>query len=126
MEFKQDGLSKTIGERIVSSDNGRARMELPVTPPVLNPGGFLHGGALATLVDSAGTVAIMSAATNLDHKPGVTTDLNISYLAPTKDGVVTADARAIKVGRTLAFAEVEVRRADGTVVATGRITKFMG
>ena|SRR5437016_1327187 len=126
MEFKQEGLSKTLGERIVSAENGRARMELPVGPSVLNPGGFLHGGALATLVDSAGTVAIMAAPSNPDHKPGVTTDLNISYLAPTREGVVTADARAIKVGRTLAFADVEVRRADGTVVATGRITKFMG
>src|SRR5262252_4753052 len=113
MEFKQTGLSTTVGERIVSAADGRARMELDVTDKVKNPGGFLHGGALATLVDSAGTVAIMAAPSNTEHKPGVTTDLNISYLAPTKDGVVTADARAIKVGRTLAFAEVEVRRGDG-------------
>jgi uncharacterized protein (TIGR00369 family) len=126
MEFRQHGLSTTIGERIISSADGRARMELDVTDKVKNPGGFLHGGALATLVDSAGTVAIMAAPSNTEHKPGVTTDLNVSYLSATRDGTVTADARAVKVGRTLAFADVEVRRGDGTVVAVGRITKFMG
>ena len=126
MEIKQLGLSTTLGERIVSSADGRARMELDVTDKVKNPVGVLHGGALATLVDSAGTVAIMAAPGNTEHKPGVTTDLNISYLSATRDGTVTADARVVKVGRTLAFADVEVRRGDGTVVAVGRITKFMG
>ena len=126
MEVRQEGLSKLLGEKILEAKDGRARMELPVVPQLLNPGGFLHGGALATLVDSAGTVAIMAAPSNAEHRPGVTTDLNISYLAPTKDGSVIADARAVKVGRTLAFADVEVRRGDGTVVAVGRITKFMG
>ena len=126
MEFKQAGLSTTLGERIVSAADGRARMELDVTDKVKNPVGVLHGGALATLVDSAGTVAIMAAPTNAEKKPGVTTDLNISYLSATRDGTVTADARVVKVGRTLAFADVEVRRGDGTVVAVGRITKFMG
>lgn len=116
----------TLGERIVSSADGRARMELEVTDKVKNPVGVLHGGALATLIDSAGTVAIMSAPGNTEHKPGVTTDLNISYLSATREGTVTADARVIKVGRTLAFADIEVRRGDGTVVAVGRITKFMG
>jgi uncharacterized protein (TIGR00369 family) len=126
MELKQEGLSKTLGERVVSAKDGRACLELPVVPTVLNPGGFLHGGALATLVDSAATFAIMTAPANAAGRPGVTTDLNISYLAPTREGSVTAEARAIKVGRTLAFADVEVRRADATVVAIGRITKFMG
>ncbi|HJZ86430.1 MAG TPA: PaaI family thioesterase [Polyangia bacterium] len=118
------GLSKTLGEVVLGWGDGRAQVELAVSPAVLNPVGALHGGALATLIDSAGTIAIM--ATHAEAAPGVTTDLNVSYLAPTRAGKVVAEARAVKVGRTLAFAEVEVRRADGVVVAVGRITKYMG
>lgn len=43
----------------------------------LNPGGTLHGGLTATLVDSISTLAIMSA----ESHPGVSVDMNISYVA---------------------------------------------
>jgi uncharacterized protein (TIGR00369 family) len=120
-----NGLSQTLGEVLIDCGDGRARLELQVTDGVRNPVGVLHGGALASLIDSAGTVAIACAAGNSDGRPGVTTDLHLSYLAPARDGTVVAAARIRRLGRTLAFAEVEVTRADGTLIALGRLTKFM-
>jgi uncharacterized protein (TIGR00369 family) len=94
-----------------------------VAGPTQNVNGNLHGGVIALLVDEAGTVALASA----DHqgRPGVTTDLAISYLRPGKPPRVIAEARALKVGRTLGFVQVDILGDDGALVASGRMTKFM-
>jgi acyl-coenzyme A thioesterase 13 len=120
------GFGKTCGFRLVSMGSGKARVGLTVGQEVQNLGGTLHGGAIATLVDDAGTIAIMTA--DREGRPGVTTDLNVSYFAPAPGGsVVHADAEVLKIGKTLAFVTVDVKRAaDGVLVAQGRMTKFQG
>ena len=102
-----------------------AELTLPVSEQVVNMVGTLHGGAIATLVDVAGTIAIMAA--DQEHRPGVTTDLNVSYFAAGRLGdTVTARARTLKSGKTLAFVSVHLSNQDGTLLAHGRMTKFMG
>jgi acyl-coenzyme A thioesterase 13 len=110
--------------RLLDHGDGMARMECLVGPATQNVNGDLHGGIVATLVDEVGTVALAS----LDRqgRPGVTTDLNVSYLSPGRAPWVIAEARALKVGRTLGYVQVDVRGEDGTLVAQGRMTKFMG
>lgn len=123
--FGQTGFDRALtGMRVETVGEGRAVVLLDVGDSVLNPVGTLHGGAIATLVDDAGTLAIMSA--DAEGRSGVTTDLNVSYLAAAPLGTtVRADARALKTGATLAFVEVDVRGADGRLLAQGRMTKFM-
>ncbi|MHB2016487.1 MAG: PaaI family thioesterase [Candidatus Xenobia bacterium] len=111
------------GLELLEVGEGKARLRLTVAEPVQNARGMLHGGAAATLVDVAGTIAIMSA--DREGRPGVTTDLNVSYFAPGSDRVIIV-AEVLKTGRTLAFVTVDVRReADNAPVAQGRMTKYM-
>lgn len=111
---------------VLEAESGRARLRLRVGASLRNFFGNLHGGAIATLIDDAGTVAII--ATDREHRPGVSVDLNVSYLsAAPADSVVIAEAVVLKTGRTLAFVEVSVRREqDGVLVAQGRMTKHLG
>lgn len=117
-------LYQFAGFRLVSFGNGEAVMECAVVPETQNVNGDLHGGILALLVDEAGTVAL--ACRDRDGRPGVTTDLNVSYLSPGKPPAVRAVARALKVGRTLGYVQVDILGGDGKLVAQGRMTKFMG
>lgn len=111
---------------VLEAEGGRARLRLRVTESVRNLFGNLHGGAIATLIDDAGTMAILSG--DREHRPGVSVDLNVSYLSSAPLGsTVVADAMVLKTGRTLAFVEVNIRReSDGVLVATGRMTKHLG
>ncbi len=119
------GFVETCGFRLVSAADGQARVELDVTPAVVNVSGVLHGGALATLVDYAGTAAIKTA--DRQGRAGVSTDLNVSFFAPAPGGAtVVADAQVLKIGKNLAFVTVDVRLPDGTLVGQGRMTKFQG
>lgn len=124
--FGQLGFDRSLAGMILESvEPGRAVVRLPVTEAVCNMVGTLHGGAIATLVDDAGTIAIMSS--DAESRPGVTTDLNVSYLsAATLGEVVRAEARTLKSGRTLAFVEVDIKSQEGKLLAQGRMTKFMG
>ena len=119
-------LNHTCGFRLVSYGDGKARVEMDVTEAVQNLNGSLHGGATAALVDHVGTVAIMSA--DREARPGVTTDLNVTYLAPAPTGSkVIADATVLKVGKIMAYVSVDVRRAeDGVLIAQGRMSKYQG
>jgi len=120
------GFGRSLPSRLVEAKDGRALARLEVTEAVQNIGGTLHGGAIATLVDDVGTCAIVTA--DRENRPGVTTDLNVSYFSPAPGGsFVLAEANVLKIGKTLAFVTVDVKREkDGALVAQGRMTKFQG
>jgi acyl-coenzyme A thioesterase 13 len=125
--FGKSGYDRSLtGMELLELEGGKARVRLPVSEAVQNAMGALHGGAVATLVDVVGTLAIMSA--DRDQRPGVSTDLNVSWFSPALGGsTVLVEATALKSGRTLAFVQVDLRREnDGVLVAQGRMTKFLG
>ena len=71
----------------------------------------------ATLVDDVSSGAILS----VSPHGGVSVSMSLTYLSPTPGNQdCQIDARVIKSGRTLAFAEVEIRhKITGTVTGSG-------
>jgi acyl-coenzyme A thioesterase 13 len=126
VKFGQTGYDASLtGMTLESAEDGEAVVRLEVGESVCNWVGTLHGGAIATLIDDAGTAAIMSG--DRDGRSGVTTDLNVSYVAAARPGqAVRAKASVLKTGRTLAVVGVDVVEAEsGKLLAQGRMTKFM-
>ena len=123
--FLNVGFDRSLeGLTLVSLDAGQAVLTIEVVESIQNPVGTLHGGAIATLGDHAGTLAIMSA--DRDDRAGVTTDLNVSYFKAALPGqTVTITGKALKTGKTLAFVEVNLTNPAGALLAQGRMTKFM-
>src|SRR6516225_7742920 len=78
-------------------------------------GRYVHGGAIASLIDIAGTFAIIAA---VGHDV-VTVDLRVDYLRPVMSGDLLATARPVRVGRSLAVADVEVAAENGKIAAVG-------
>jgi uncharacterized protein (TIGR00369 family) len=77
---------------------------------------YVHGGAIASLIDIAGTFAVIAA---VGHDV-ITVDLRVDYLRPVRSGDLAGTARPVRIGRALAVADVEVAGADGRLVAVGR------
>ncbi len=79
--------------------------------------GNVHGGVIASLVDTA---IFWSFFAELDEPVGITTvDLKVNYLAPVADGKLSARGKRIRLGRTLGLGETEVFNGDGKLVAHG-------
>ncbi|XP_028317463.1 acyl-coenzyme A thioesterase 13 [Gouania willdenowi] len=110
---------------LVSACPGKVVCGLRVEEEHTNRGGTLHGGLTATLVDVISTMAIMYSERGA---PGVSVDMNITYLNAAKMGEdVLITAHVLKQGRTLAFATVDLTsKATGKLIAQGRHTKHLG
>lgn len=80
-----------------------------------------HGGLLMTVADSIACFAIMTLTGPDQHL--TTTDMNIRFLAGCRTDV-TAEARVIKLGRTLVPVEVDLIDDDGQKVAVAQVTYF--
>ncbi|KAL9118415.1 MAG: hypothetical protein Q9187_005038 [Circinaria calcarea] len=113
---------------IVSASKGVVNARLRVEPIHLNSKGTLHGTVSACLTDWAGGMAIAS--TGL-KKTGLSTDIHTTYISTAKEGDwLEVEGRASKVGSTLAFTTVEIRKAGegdspGPMVCTGTHTKYV-
>ena len=64
---------------VAHASPGRVVVRLPLRPAHLNAAGSAHGGALATLVDWAGGLAIASH--DGRERTGVSVDVHVAYLA---------------------------------------------
>ena len=107
--------------------SGSFNARLKVKEVHLNSKGSLHGVVSTCLTDWAGGLAI--AATGL-QKSGVSTDIHTTFVSTAKEGdVLEIQAKAAKVGGTLAFTTLEIEKIqpDGKrcVVATGSHTKYV-
>lgn len=75
-----------------------------------------HGGVLASLIDVAGHAAV---AVRIG-KMAPTIDLRIDYLRAAGEVDLTATARIVRAGRTVAIVDIEVTDPDARLVAIGR------
>ena len=99
---------------------GLATLGMPVRRELTQNHGVVHGGAVASLIDSAMAFAIIPL---LAPKEGVTTvDLTISYLRPVTRGRMRSTARVVRAGRRLIVVSAEVFDNDGTLTATALST----
>lgn len=115
----------TRGFSIHEAEAGRVVLGMPIREAQTNFGGALHGGALASLIDTASAIAIRTTFEDPTEPQLATTDLSVSYVRPARSDV-RAEARVVRVGGSLAVVEVEVTGVapDGErkIVATGRTT----
>jgi uncharacterized protein (TIGR00369 family) len=97
------------------------RMRLPYRPELQQPAGVVHGGAIATLIDTVVVPAIGSA---YDQRPRMLTiDMQIRYLDAARETDLVAEGWVVKRGRSIVFCQTEVvADPDGAVVAEGWLT----
>ncbi|SDY45503.1 uncharacterized domain 1-containing protein [Evansella caseinilytica] len=93
-------------------------IRVPVTEIMFNPVGFLHGGMLTYIADTA--MGHLCAA--FAERPGVSLELKTQFFRTTRKGEITAMAYFLKKGKQIQFVEcvlVDDRERElGKVTAT--------
>ena len=106
-----DYFRELLGIEVNEIKDGYVRMSLKITQKHLNAVGFTHGGVLFALADCAFAEAV-----NFGEKKAVAIQVSINYLRPTLEGdVLTAEARTVSDGKTLALCSVAVKKDDKDV-----------
>lgn len=97
------------------------RLRLPFRPELLQAAGVVHGGVIATLIDSVFVPAVGSGYP--ERRAYSTVDLTLQYLGAVTDQDLLAEGWVVKRGRSIVFCAAEVRTTpDGDLVATGTAT----
>lgn len=110
---EQQGFTRLVGATLDVVEPGRVVLSLERRDQILQQNGFVHGGAIAYLVDNATTCA---AATQIrrDAESCLTAEYKLSFLAPATGSRIVCEAETVKPGRKLSVVEARVYSETGS------------
>jgi uncharacterized protein (TIGR00369 family) len=100
---------------------GHAVWEYQVDKAHYNPNGVLHGGVVMSLLDTAMGFAVTAAVIG-EGRYNAAAEQSTRFLAPIREGTITAEAKVVKVGKRLAVVDGRATDSNGTLVATATAT----
>lgn len=112
--------SQLIGMRLIDIRYGEAEIGIEMRDELRQPGGILHGGVTATLIDTAMAFAALSML-----EPGErtsTVDLTVHYLRPLVSGHFVCRAKTVRAGKRIFTMSAEVVNDEKKLIATALST----
>jgi uncharacterized protein (TIGR00369 family) len=110
-----------LGVEIVALAEGQARFRLPFKPELTRHGGTIGGPFLMGLADMVMYAVVLSCVPNAEA--AVTSNLTMNFLRRPGPAAVIAEGRMLRLGRRLAFGEVELfSEGDPDMVAHATAT----
>jgi uncharacterized protein (TIGR00369 family) len=120
-------LVKHLGMQLQRLERDRAELVLPFDERLATLADVVHGGAIASLIDTAGMAATWADPdVEPDNVAGATITLNVEYIAAARGKDLLAVATVVKRGRSLCFTDVLVTEPGGRVVAKGSVVQRFG
>ncbi|HEX4205190.1 MAG TPA: hotdog fold thioesterase [Ktedonobacteraceae bacterium] len=120
MDTQVQGLAQTLLMKIVEATTERVVMTMPVTAQHHQPWGYLHGGASIALAETAATIGAF-----LNCPPGMVAfgqEVNANHIRPVREGLLTATALPLHVGRTSHVWEIAIRNEQQKLICVSRCT----
>jgi uncharacterized protein (TIGR00369 family) len=108
--------ARLLGIQIESVQAGQAVLSLPVRDDHKQNHGVVHGGAIASLIDSSMAFAIIPLLA--ENERTTTVDLTIHYLRPLTEGVAKSTAQVVRAGRRVIVVKAELVDHSERLVAT--------
>ncbi len=119
---QRQSVNGLLGITLTEAGDDWLRGEMPVDERHVQPFGILHGGVSVVLAETLGSMASVLCCEEGQGAVGL--EVNANHLLPVAkgDGVV-AEARAVRVGRSVHVWNIELRRvSDGRLSCVARLT----
>lgn len=117
---RMTGLVELLGIEIVREEQGLMVMQMPVTEKVLQPYGYLHGGANVVLAETAASIGAARQIEDDEITFGM--EINANHVKTKQDGVITATAKCRHQGRSSQIWEIEITDEENDMVCLSRCT----
>jgi len=114
------GLMATLGIEVSEATAERVVLTMPVDARHHQPYGFLHGGASVSLAETAASIGAV-----LASPQGMTAfgqEINANHIRPVREGLLTATATPLHVGRTSQVWDIKIRDERDRLVCISRCT----
>jgi len=113
---------KHLGMEFVEGGEGYAKLRLRFQKENSTAGDALHGGAIASLIDTTGAMAAWTTAEILSPRYfGSTVGVNVNYLSAIIGEDAFAEGRVLKRGKEIIYCDVRVETESGKLVAQGSV-----
>jgi uncharacterized protein (TIGR00369 family) len=120
--FGRVAYARLLGIEIERLGRGAAVLSLEVRRELTRMEGIVHGGAIASLLDSASGFDVLSLLR--PEEQTVTVDLTLHFLRPVTGGRVEARAKVLRAGRRVVTVSIEASDGTGKLVATA-LTSYL-
>jgi 1,4-dihydroxy-2-naphthoyl-CoA hydrolase len=98
------------------------RASMPVDHRTIQPMGLLHGGASAVLAETLGSVASFLAVSTIPGTRVAGLDINATHIKAVTSGHVHGVCRALRIGRTVHFWQIDIFNDAGEQTCSSRLT----
>jgi uncharacterized protein (TIGR00369 family) len=111
-----------LGMELVEASDGYAKIRLPFKKENTTAADALHGGAIASLIDTTGAMAAWTTAEIATPRYfGSTVGVNVNYLSGVIGEDAFAEGRVLKRGKEIIYSDVRVLSAQGKLCAQGTV-----
>ena len=123
-ERQRGYLPELLGVEVVSLESGTLTGKLTIRPELLAPNGFLHAATVIGLADTCCGYACLA------HLPEgaknfTTVELKSNHVGTAREGVITATATAVHLGRSTHVWDAIVTNSEGKTIALFRCTQMI-
>ncbi|MGX9135137.1 PaaI family thioesterase [Rummeliibacillus sp. JY-2-4R] len=113
--YESSPFNNFLGIKLEKYEEGSVVYSIKITPNHQNVNQAVHGGVYFSILDSVMGATVRS----VTKKPITTINSTINFVSSLKEGdQMIASANLIKSGKSVAFAEGEVRDCNGAILAT--------
>ncbi|WP_105169374.1 PaaI family thioesterase [Pseudoalteromonas sp. T1lg23B] len=114
-------LMKTLDIKITEIGDDYLVATMPATPHHHNPIGMVHGGANVALAETVASYAA-NFAVDFEHYYCVGQEINANHLKASRNGLLTAIAKPLHLGKRTSVWEVKITNAKGELCCVSRMT----
>lgn len=108
-----------LGWVVVAREPEQVTVELPIESCHLNRSGHVHGGVLASLLDTAMSYSGLYSPEPEEIRKAVTLSLTTTFVSPARHGTLTIVGRLRGGGRKIYLSSGEIFDDQGTLIALG-------
>lgn len=114
--------AKHLGMELVEASDGYAKLRLRFQRENTTAADALHGGAIASLIDTTGAMAAWTTAEIATPRYfGSTVGINVNYLSAVIGEDALAEGRVLKRGKEIIYSDVRVTNEAGKLLAQGTV-----
>jgi len=115
-----ENFNEFLGIEIIERHEDGITIRIRIRQELLNFRNVLHGGVTASAADIAAGIGLIERFQG--GRPANTTELKINYLLPVTGEWIDARAKFVRIGKTLAVAQVDMTDDRGRMVAIALVT----
>ncbi|MGL5360738.1 MAG: PaaI family thioesterase [Shewanella sp.] len=114
-------LMQTLGIQITEIGEDYLKATMPASPLVHNPLGIVHGGANVALAETVASYAA-NFAVDFEQYYCVGQEINANHLKASRNGLLTATAKPIHLGKRTSVWEILIHNSAGELACISRMT----